>query len=72
MSDMDDYDPMIQWVIQEVIDAITNQADEKCGMTDEQWLSLYDTIQNDVDCAQHYYNEYRNELIMDSLGTYDE
>lgn len=72
MIDDDQYDPMISWVIQEVIDAITNQADEKCGLTDEQWLSLYDAIQNDVDCAEHYYNEYQNELRMDAMGAYDD
>lgn len=66
----DDYDPMIQWVIEEVIQAITG-ADPK-DYSDEQWLSLYDAIQNDVDCAEHYYNEYQNELRMDALGVYDD
>ena len=64
------YDPMIKWVIEEVIQAITNT--EPNVYSDEQWLSLYDTLQNDLDCAEHYYNEYQNELRMDAIGAYEE
>ena len=70
MIDDDQYDPMISWVIDEVIQAITG-ADAR-DYSDEQWLSLYDAIQNDVDCAEHYYNEYQNELRIDAMGAYDD
>ena len=64
------YDPMIKWVIEEVIQAITNT--EPNVYSDEQWLSLYDTLQNDLDCAEHYYNEYQTQLRMDAIGQHEE
>lgn len=64
MTDYDDnYDPMIKWVIQEVIEAITNT--EPNVYSDEQWLSLYDTLQEKLDCAEEHYNEYLKELQHD-------
>jgi hypothetical protein len=56
--DDDDYDPMIKWVIEEVIQAITNT--EPSVYSDEQWLSLYDTLQDDIDCAEEAYREYQS------------
>lgn len=60
MIDDDQYDPMIQWVIQEVIDAITNT--EPNVYSDDQWLSMYDTINERNDCAEEKYREYLKEL----------
>ena len=60
MSDDDQYDPMIQWVIQEVIDAITST--KPTVYSDEQWLSLYDTINERNDCAEQKYREYLEGL----------
>jgi hypothetical protein len=60
----DDYDPMIKWVIDEVIQAITKT--EPNVYTDEQWLSLYDTINNELDCAEEHYREYQAELRADA------
>lgn len=57
----DDYDEAIKWVIQEVVDAITNNADEKCGLTDCQWESLYYTIAGTHD-VEKAYKEYCEEL----------
>ena len=57
------YDPMIKWVIQEVIEAITNT--EPNVYSDEQWLSLYDTLQEKLDCAEEHYQEYLKELQHD-------
>lgn len=59
----DTYDPMIKWVIQEVIEAITNT--EPNVYSDEQWLSLYDTLQEKLDCAEEHYQEYLKELQHD-------
>lgn len=61
--DKDNYDPMIKWVIQEVIEAISNT--EPNVYSDEQWLSLYDTLQEKLDCAEEHYNEYLKELQYD-------
>ena len=63
MIDDDQYDPMIQWVIQEVIDAITNT--EPNVYNDDQWLSLYDTINERNDCAEEKYREYLKGLQHD-------
>jgi len=59
----ENYDPMLKWVIQEVIEAIVNT--EPNVYSDEQWLSLYDTLKNEMDCAEAHYNEYLKELKYD-------
>ena len=62
----DDYDPMIKWVIQEVIDAITNT--EPNVYSAEQWLRLYDTLQDDIDSAEEHYREYQSICIGETLA----
>ena len=66
----DHYDPMIKWVIEEVIQAITNT--EPNVYSDEQWLSLYDTIQDDIDCAEEHYKEYQSICIGEALAQQEE
>jgi len=62
----DDYDPMIKWVIEEVIQAITNT--EPNVYSDEQWMSLYDALQGDIDCAEKHYREYQSECQGEALA----
>ena len=66
----DHYDPMIKWVIEEVIQAITNT--EPSVYSDEQWLSLYDTLQNDIDCAEEAYREYQSICQGEALAQQEE
>ena len=66
----DHYDPMIKWVIEEVIQAITNT--EPSVYSDEQWLSLYDTLQNDIDCAEEHYREYQSLCMAEALAEQEE
>lgn len=61
--DSDNYDPMLKWVIQEVIEAISNT--EPTVYSNEQWLSLYDTLNDRIDCAEQHYNEYLKGLKYD-------
>ena len=61
--DIDNYDPMLKWVIQEVIEAISNT--EPTVYSNEQWLSLYDTLNDRIDCAEQHYNEYLKGLKYD-------
>lgn len=55
-TDYDDgYDDMLQWVIQEVIDAVN---DRRC--TEATWIDIYESIhQRDVEYA---YKEYLEAL----------
>lgn len=70
MYNDDHYDPMIKWVIEEVIQAITNT--EPNVYSDEKWLSLYDTIQDDIDCAEEHYREYQSMCQGEALTQQEE
>ena len=61
----DDYDPQLQWVIEEVIFAITKQK-----QTDATWFDVYETITGST--ADEAWDEYqatqRAESAYDTFG----
>ena len=62
MTDHDQqYDPQLQWVIDEVIFAITQQK-----QTDAVWLDVYETITGST--ADEAWDEYQLQQRMDAEG----
>jgi hypothetical protein len=57
----DDYDPQLQWVIDEVIFAITQQKH-----SDPVWFDVYETITGAT--ADEAWNEYQATLRADAEG----
>lgn len=57
----DQYDPQLQWVIDEVIFAITQQK-----QTDETWFDVYETITGST--ADEAWDEYQAQLRVEDEG----
>ena len=55
------YDPQLQWVIDEVIFAITQQK-----QTDTVWFDVYETITGST--ADEAWDEYQTQLRVDAEG----
>ena len=61
INDVDGYDPQLQWVIEEVIFAITQQK-----QTDAVWFDVYETITGAT--ADESWDEYQATLRADAEG----
>ena len=61
----DQYDPQLQWVIEEVIFAITQQK-----QTDENWFDVYETITGSTadEAWDEYQAQQRVEAPYDTFG----
>lgn len=55
INDVDDYDPQLEWVIEEVIHAITNK---RC--TNTTWYDVYEVIYDTT--ADYAWEEYQAQL----------
>ena len=55
------YDPQLQWVIDEVIFAITQQK-----QTDAVWFDVYETITGST--ADEAWDEYQQQQLTDATG----
>lgn len=60
-QDVDHYDPQLQWVIEEVIFAITQQK-----QTDAVWFDVYETITGST--ADDAWDEYQATLRVEAEG----
>lgn len=66
MTDHDDqYDPQLQWVIEEVIFAITKQK-----QTDATWFDVYETLTGSTadEAWDEYQAQQRAESMYDTVG----
>jgi len=61
INDVDDYDPQLQWVIEEVIFAITQQK-----QTDATWFDVYETITGST--ANEAWDEYQAQQRAEAEG----
>ena len=61
INDVDDYDPQLQWVIEEVIFAITQQK-----QSDAVWFDVYETITGST--ADDAWDEYQATLRAEAEG----
>ncbi len=62
MTDHDQqYDPQLQWVIDEVIFAITQQK-----QTDAVWFDMYETITGST--AEDAWDEYQQQQLVEAEG----
>ena len=66
MTDHDDqYDPQLQWVIEEVIFAITKQK-----QTDATWFDVYETLTGSTadEAWDEYQAQQRADAVCDTFG----
>lgn len=61
INDVDEYDPQLQWVIEEVIFAITQQKH-----SDAIWLDVYETITGAT--ADESWDEYQQQQLIEAEG----
>ena len=61
INDVDDYDPQLEWVIEEVIFAITQQKE-----TNTVWFDVYETITGST--ADEAWDEYQSQLRLEAQG----
>ena len=61
INDVDEYDPQLQWVIDEVIFAITQQK-----QTDAIWFDVYETITGST--ADEAWDEYQQQQLTEAKG----
>lgn len=61
INDVDDYDPQLEWVIEEVIFAITQQK-----QTNTTWFDVYETITGST--ADEAWDEYQTQQRIEAEG----
>ena len=61
INDVDEYDPQLQWVIDEVIFAITQQKH-----SDAIWFDVYETITGAT--ADESWDEYQQQQLVEAEG----